>query len=543
MLNVYIVDDEKNIRESMKAFIPWDQLKVTSVYTAKNGIEALELMALNPPHILLSDIRMPKLDGIALATEVRVKYPQCIILFLSGYSDKEYLKSAIHLRAFQYVEKPLDMNELVSLLQNAIDEYNKAAQHEVITNQLSTYYEVSQPYIRQELIRTLYTSKGTKTQLQNLTTLDLQDFFEGITYHVLLFHLHWSPYISEAQIKKSQDRFLEILNQPKWKTTLLSGFIDQTHCLLLTTQLENLESLPHIEKQLLDTSGRREVIRSFLQEFSMMGDGTFDLSVSVSYEMSSLTNSISCVKQLKQLVFLKFYDQQLIHCQENQSSPLPPLKIHKQIGLDLVESLMTTNNQQLSTTLAQLKSTIRQAKDPALSRVEACYRNLYEQSLCSLKEEHLEVGMDVLDKAMKQLTPPGYLMTFDNYHRNFEESYLKAMTVLMDYRKVGSRSSEIMQYIKQHYHENQLSINTIADAFALSPAYLCSSFKKSTNLTLNQYITDIRIEKAKEMLLHQTDKVYEIAIKVGFTDTNYFSSLFRKQVGVTPLEFKERGYQ
>lgn len=543
MLNVYIVDDEKNIRESMKSYIPWEKLKVTNVYTAKNGIEALELMSENPPNILLSDIRMPKLDGIALATEVRKHYPQCIILFLSGYSDKEYLKSAIHLRAFQYVEKPLDMNVLISLLQNAIQEYDKTVQQEIITHQLSMYYEVSQPYIRQELIRTLYSSKGTKTQLQNLKTLDLQYFFVGHTYYVILMHIQWAPYISDGQIKKYQDHILEILNQNKWKTTLLSGFIDQSHCLLLTNDLESIGSNFLSEKSQLISSDRKDIVHAFLQELPTLVDSAFDLSVSISYEISTLSNCMNCVKQLKQLVNLKFYDQQRIHCQESNPIPTSPLKIHKQIGAALIESLITTNNQLLSTTLTQLKCTIRQSKETNLSKVESCYRNLYQECLNALEKEHLEVAMDILDKELKQLLPPGYFMTFENYHRNFEESYLKAMTMLMDYRKVGSRSSEIMQYIKQHYHENQLSINTIADVFALSPAYLCSSFKKSTNKTLNQYITDIRIEQAKEMLLHQTDKVYEIAIKVGFTDTNYFSSLFRKQVGVTPLEFKERGYK
>ena len=105
------------------------------------------------------------------------------------------------------------------------------------------------------------------------------------------------------------------------------------------------------------------------------------------------------------------------------------------------------------------------------------------------------------------------------------------------------RIREIINYINDNYGNNRLSLQSISESIYLSQTYLCAFFKKATGKTLNQYITEVRIEKAKEMLRDTGIKVYEIAYRVGFTDTNYFSTLFKKHVGITPSEYKERGIE
>ena len=97
---------------------------------------------------------------------------------------------------------------------------------------------------------------------------------------------------------------------------------------------------------------------------------------------------------------------------------------------------------------------------------------------------------------------------------------------------------EIKKYIACHYSSNQLSIQNIAQHSCLSDTYLCAYFKKSTGRTLNEYITELRIEKAKELLRDRNLKLYEITDEVGLTDTNYFSTLFKKNTGLTPSEYR-----
>ena len=113
MIKLIIVDDERVTRESLRDYIPWAELGIESVLTARNGTEALTLFESNRPNIVLTDIRMPKMDGIQLAERLREIEPRCKIVFLSGYADKEYLKRAIQLQATSYVEKPIDREDLL----------------------------------------------------------------------------------------------------------------------------------------------------------------------------------------------------------------------------------------------------------------------------------------------------------------------------------------------------------------------------------------------------------------------------------------------
>lgn len=117
---VLIVDDEAMPRTVLQKHIPWKDLSVTDVYLAADGEEAIEQARRFCPEIIISDIRMPRLNGLEMAAAIREFLPACQFIFLSGYADKEYLKSAIRLRAASYVEKPLDLDEITAAVREVI---------------------------------------------------------------------------------------------------------------------------------------------------------------------------------------------------------------------------------------------------------------------------------------------------------------------------------------------------------------------------------------------------------------------------------------
>ena len=120
MISVLIVDDEKLVRDTLANYINWEELGADAVYLAENGVCALELAEKVQPSIVITDIKMPHMGGMEFAQLIREQFPGSRLVFLSGYTDKEYLKGAIHLHADGYIEKPLDLPEISSMVRQLV---------------------------------------------------------------------------------------------------------------------------------------------------------------------------------------------------------------------------------------------------------------------------------------------------------------------------------------------------------------------------------------------------------------------------------------
>lgn len=119
-MKVLMVDDEELTREGLRMSIPWESLGISQIFMAEDGEEGLRMALELKPDIILADVRMPRMDGITMAFEIRKTLRQCRFIFISGYCDKEYLKSAIQLSAVNYIEKPIEPSEVVDALKKSI---------------------------------------------------------------------------------------------------------------------------------------------------------------------------------------------------------------------------------------------------------------------------------------------------------------------------------------------------------------------------------------------------------------------------------------
>lgn len=141
MYRLLFAEDEKATREGILSGICWQELGINEVKTARNGVVAMELLKEFTPDILLTDIKMPKMNGIELATRIRRSLPDCSILLISGYSDREYLKSAIYLKAVDFVEKPLRIPELIDQLIRAVQEQDAIRkQKQILSEELRALF-------------------------------------------------------------------------------------------------------------------------------------------------------------------------------------------------------------------------------------------------------------------------------------------------------------------------------------------------------------------------------------------------------------------
>lgn len=131
-MKVLLVEDEVLTREGLLMSIPWEELGIKEVLTAEDGEEGLEKAAGQEPDIVMTDVRMPRMDGITMAFEIRKKNKKCRFIFVSGYCDKDYLKSAIHLSAVNYIEKPIEIEEVIAALKQAMKQITEQRRQEEI---------------------------------------------------------------------------------------------------------------------------------------------------------------------------------------------------------------------------------------------------------------------------------------------------------------------------------------------------------------------------------------------------------------------------
>ena len=359
--SVLIVDDEKMPRESLHHYIPWEEYGVRSIYEAQDGESALELASEKKPDIIISDIKMPRRNGLSLAEEVRRILPDCQFIFLSGYSDKEYLKGAIRLKAASYVEKPIDLDEIRGVLT--------------------------------EVCEQLRSTRRPDPEIL---------FFRG------------GPDNTEP----------------------LNDCIFTPDDVLFTRLGEAVRHKNRHETEHLLEPLYRDLLRC---------EGTPPDTV----------RSLYC-----RIVFL------FINAAESRN--LAPVAA---AGND---------------------SLLKIAGEETLSGLHAILK-----SLCVM------------------------------YFNALESEEPDPLT-------------RVNQYLEAHWSEPELTVLDMAQALGFTNTYLCAAYKKSCGRTINQQITLLRLEHAKDLLAHSSLRLYEVGRRVGYADGKYFTRVFTRETGMTPKQYRER---
>ena len=563
MLKALIVDDEKITRDSLKEYIGWEELGVPIVETARNGLVALEIaQQLNPPDIILCDIKMPIMDGIEFASKIRELYPDCKIIFLSGYSDKEYLKSAIKLKAISYIDKPINIKEITEILKETIQICNEEKKNKFKSEKINQEHIKNIPFLSQQMTLDLVNYKNNPDELKEKYGDTFSHFFSIKNYIVVCVIFNWRFEISTKEANAIEQNIFQTLynkisgasspvnfghsktvNDPNKfsgatstlnfdhsKTVnFLSGFTEKNILTFIFDLPDNPENF--IQNDMLSP------IKDFLISNSQ---DLFTVSIGV----SKPSNDFSLIPELylnaltaSQMQFYLGVNRIIFHKDIlptgffNEEDVTSPFKLSLKKGSHLEASDMIRK-------LTQHKMT---AMNKNIDYVKNEYFNLLLVIL-------LVNGENEFTNKIEE-TKKGYVWReIDNFTTlpelsDYLLSYIEAcFTPTSEKDAVIEKINSIKKYIEEHYFENKISIQSIANYAYLSHTYLCAFFKKFTGKTVNEYITEVRIEKSKVYLKDNRIKLYEIAINIGFTDANYFSYLFKKNTGFTPSEFREKFY-
>lgn len=509
MIKILIADDESFTREGIKEMVNWEKLNISEIREAYDGVNALEILEDYEPNILLTDVKMPRLDGINLAFKTRELYPNCIILFMSGYSDKEYLKSAIKLKAINYVEKPIEIDELEESLNTAVIEFSK---NNVIQNS-----------IEKNFINDISTIKDPKTIDSIINSYFPKGFNEKISTSFYVTVL-------VRTIESIQDNSTNCINEIKSIIHLYNfdGFVSLEKDHEITIQLFFSKNITSINNSKIFSSffvSLDEYLKTFTKYYIYVG--------SIVHDIKDMYISYSDAVQLRDRSFFKDYNSIIFNdnCTKN-------FTFDTNIYEDFDLSLKNEDKQNLIKIINNLTYSILLSSNAEVSYIKDIYYKMLLKIINYSKNKNLDISKYINDNNVFDI-----VMSFNNIYEI--KHYLldkidELFIALNEKNQCNEPALKIIKYIHNNYSNYDLSLDDISKNTFLTPAYICVIFKDYTGKTVNKYISEHRIKKAKELIKNPDIKMSDIAQEVGFRDGNYFAKIFKKETGCSPTEYRRK---
>lgn len=517
MYKVLLVDDERIITEGMSKVINWESIGTNLIGTARNGIEAFSIIEQQQPDIVISDIKMPGMNGLELVAKVHSVFPEIRFILLSGFSEFDFAKQAMQYGVKHYLLKPCNENSIMeAVTEISQDLKQKQIREQFIQNMKGTLESVL-PYAKEQLMKEFITNHYENKDLeyyQKLFNIDLHT----PDVRLVLFQLEGNfEFEHMFAIKNIAEHIFDsyILSCMVGETIL---FLIEDYCSysVLLTQIEKIKKTFYQYYQLDSTvaisdTGKISTANKLYSESLdclayrfYLGEGGVITKKDISYQNPS-----------KELEF--YYDDQNF-CRLVKAGSWS----------DVNNEIKTFFNQ-----LIDLRLDINITKSYVIQLFNAMIR------LCEPKEMN------------KYLTKLNLLLEIDTIQnlKAFFESVAHEITLTFFNQNNNKHSTiikKVIETIDKYIGNENLSLHWVANEMLYMNAdYLGKLFKKETGEKFSNYITRLRIELAISMIEKENDvKVFEIAEKIGYGENpQYFSQVFKKHTGFTPSEYKRESLQ
>ena len=502
MYRILIVDDERIERNGIRFLMKQQDIKLIT-QEAGNGKEALEYLKDHTVDILLTDVKMPFMDGISLIENVSKLYPQMKMIIFSGYSEFEYAKNAMKMGVTDYILKPVDPVEFRKTIQKVVSELED---REV---ELQRQQE-SLGFMKEHILYCLL--NGTKEgELQEKSR-----FFDFTSVHQ-----YKRMFLLEAEkdfFGKVDNEFgLELSEKLSVRIQYLN--MNPMQSILLFEQ-DNL-NYELLAREILDYIERKYQEKCFIAISDQMGAS------------SCLSSTLDCLEQRMEN---KFYQpQQQIYGEncltgETTLARIDDDTLMKQMKQDIkmkdIESLQLHFDGLCEKYRGQKNFSHVYIKFIFSNLLKDCYENLP-----NVNEQQLNDEIDRLYRASD------FSVVMDTVRKNIDRLQIAfSQNPQMVHREIES----IKAYIYEHYGE-EIGVDMLADKVFMAPSYLSHVFKKETGQNLSKFIKAYRMEKARELLEGTHEKIVNISYAVGYPNVSYFCQSFREFYGVSPQKFRNSG--
>lgn len=516
---VLFVDDEKDIINIIEKKIDWEALNLAKPAYAANGLEALEMAESLHPDIVVTDIKMPYMDGLSLAKALRSQDPSVRILFLSGFDEFEYAQAAIDLNADQYLLKPINASQLATIFAKIVKKLDDEKSERNNQAKLQAYYEQSLPILQDNILASIAQTRMPTNRIEQ-TLQDYQLHLPGPHYVVCVIHTSknhlakQTPYpLACLSVRQLATEKIDAI----WKPQFFNLFDD----LAFIANLAYEQELAILTDQL---DGFCRQANSLLSVVVTCGIG---LAVN---RLSNLPASTETALQAVNYRVLYGSSRAISITDLGQTQPSNETN---DTDLRKVLSLIKLEDQdQLEKAIIDFLSA--NSHHQTLMEHDLFLMDMMTQIVRFAKGNNLHIESLVGDYASLQNKDPLAV-----------EIWLKDLALAMQVKLQESRrtSTQAMvdkakEYVHANYQDADLSLPILCKQLGVSECYFSTIFKKETGESFVRYLTQVRIDKACSLLLETDEKAYTIASQVGFNDPNYFSYVFRRTMGQSPSKYK-----
>lgn len=528
MINVMIVDDEERARTGIRTLIDWNSRGIAIAAEARDGVEALELLRETPIDILLTDIRMPEMDGLTLIEKVTETYPHIKCVIMSGFDEFAYAQKALALGASDYLLKPSRTQEILDTVLRLIETIETERRQVNMLEQLKTGFRESFPLLKEKTLSRLVLSENPPYErlLSNLTINGIEFpylFFGIVVLQIDNFHTLQRTY-SHEDIELFKYGMKNIAEETLAGPFRGAAFEHQDDIVLILNTEEWIGSetlLPYAEKL-------QHNIRSYLKFSVSIGIGSFDKQV------SHLRTSYSEAVRALDLRYFIGTEKIVDYTEAMGDEPADtsyPLAQEKAI----LQAVMTGDAAEIRAKLQQFHAALKPegtSKEHVLKSTLALVFALYRFCI----EKNLNTT-EVFGQDLTELTHILGHSSMDYILQSLSDTLLK-ITEQMNVKKNSNKLFEsVLDYIQKNYHKD-ISRETVAREVFITPGYLSLLFKQEMKTSFLDYLHKIRTDRACELLRSRVLRISDIAHDVGYNDEKYFYQVFKKYTGMTPSQYR-----
>ena len=540
MIKVFLAEDEVIIRKSIKNNVEWKKHGYELVGEAGDGEMALPLIKELKPDILITDIKMPFMDGVELGKILKTEMPDLSVIFLTGYDDFSYAKEAISIGVAEYLMKPVTGEQLIAALDKV---KNQIEEKKILTDNMTRLEQESHKNVQIKRYRFFGELVRSKMPVSKLIKMgnELGISVMASTYTVVLLKYYFNHTDDEERKRQAEEAGRLLSRSGSLEHVVMFQRATEGYIFLLKAQSD--EDIDKIRETFLNKVV--EIASGFedIGYFIGVGETVHRVhEISRSYDTASVAFAKQYEMEKNKVVYYSRLDKKEEAEDVSLNIDFREINMEKTDKAVLVKFLKNGTKEEADEFVESYFKAFGEKNMESF-----LFRQYIILDICFIINEFLEQIQGGKKRIAEKMFGKNYKFADVDTLDKTKDYVKKLIKMVIDLRsesvvkKYQPMIEEATEYIREHFSDDDMSLNVVADVVGLSPSHFSTVFRQEVGSTFVEYLTMVRMEEAKTLLKCTSLKSSEIGYRVGYKDPHYFSFLFKKTQKCTPKEYRMKG--